>query len=218
MNLSKVILDEILENSSASIGASYEGGVQRPHPMYSSSTKISLSTRYGCHKIKNHRQHSRCMLNARLLELKKQYKLCQDDNCRREILIKLRKWQLHYRAELGRNQFRKESVELEEQLKSPINILKDKNTGTRITSKEGYITIRSELTRALQDTKEHIKRTCLKIEDKENRKICKNKQYMQLIQRIESLKGGCFRASHHNTRCLKACNTLINHLRTLIKN
>jgi len=218
MNLSKCILDEILENSSASMGASYEGGVQQPHPIKSPSTKVSLSTRYGCYKITNHRLYSRCMLNARLLELKKQYKLCQDDNCRKDILIKLRKWQLHYRAELARHQFRKESVEIEEQNKSPINILKDKNTGTRITSKEGYLTIRSELNKALQDTKDHINRTCLKIEDKENRKICKNKQLLQLIQKIEHLKGSCFRASHHNTRCLKACNTLINHLRKQIKN
>lgn len=215
--LAKSILDKILENSSASMGASYEGGVQMGLPNVYKPAKNSLSQRYGCYKLTNHRLYSRCMLNARMLELKKQYKLCQDDTCRKEILTKLRKWQLHYRAEMQRNQFRKESVDLEEQHKKPINILKDKNIGTRVTSKEGYLTIRSELIKALQDTKKHISDTCLKIKDKKSQTICKNRQYLILIQKIEHLKGGCFSSKHHQTRCLKSCNTLINHLRKKIK-
>jgi hypothetical protein len=214
MNIAKIILNKVLENSSVSMGASYETMDINKTPIHnnpaSTHSQDFLAKRYGCDKISDHHRKTRCMLRARLMELKKKISLCTTPQCKQMYLGQVQKWNNHYREEMRKSRYRKESVDLVEYGKVPSNILKDKNSvGGRNISKSMHLTVKSEITKIIKELPYYID-FCKKVP--ETATNCKNRQYKNAITKIENIKKECNRSEIHKTRCIKTCDSAIRFL------
>jgi len=102
-------------------------------------------------------------------------------------------------------------------LEAPTNgnfILKKKDAPfSRTTSRSLYQTVSAEIIKAWQDSKSLMKIHCENIKDKKRKKICKDEIRKRLIQQVEKIKGQCSKNEHHQTRCLRRCNTIIKILK-----
>lgn len=69
-----------------------------------------LSSRYGCDKKENYHDRRRCMLNSKLLELKKRLNNCRDPKCKEITQMQINKWIAKQKQEYGNLTFRVEKV------------------------------------------------------------------------------------------------------------
>lgn len=208
------ILDEIIENSAAGITA-YESPDYVQNRKKASSYDF-LSNRYGCDRITDHRTKSRCMLRGKLLELKKKLDTAKDNESKQKIMIQIKKWTDHYRSEMNKSRFRKESIEITEQPKRPINILRDKEKRGRIISKEGYLTVKKEISDEMAESQKYVGNYC-----KDPRGgyeyPCRNRVFMRSMRKIQNLKRECVRLKYHKQRCEKACDSALQFFTKRLK-